>query len=205
MRGFFVALMMVAVLSGPGQAQDKDAVRDERLWTCETSLAGEKVEVNYVRDQEFRENVGRLEKGFSGWGRISCPGYVTLREILRRNQTADDGGYCLLWDKENDTYIGAQVGKRKGNALCSRTFCERVNGARQAVFRGVNTAAIAGYDAVVQQPGAAVLAAGSGQVVGTLQSASAVATGVAASPVAIGSIVIGTAAVGGAMWYCADE
>ena len=61
-----------------------------------------------MRDDEFRQNVGRIEKNFSGWGRISCPGYVTLREILRRNQMADDGSYCLLWDKANvDTRMTA--------------------------------------------------------------------------------------------------
>lgn len=179
--------------------------RDERLWTCETSLSGERTEVNYVRDDEFRQNVGRIEKNFSGWGRISCPGYVTLREILRRNQMADDGSYCLLWDKANDTYIGAQIGPRKGNALCRKTFCERVNGARAATFRNANALAIAGYDAVTQRPGATILAATSGQMVGTLEAAGAAAAGIAASPVAVGSMVIGTAAVGGSMWYCAEE
>ncbi len=177
----------------------------ERLWTCETSLSGVKTEVNYLRDDEFRQNVGRIEKHFSGWGRISCPGYVTLREILRRNQMADDGSYCLLWDKQNDTYIGARIGARKGNALCRRTFCERVNGARAAAFQSANAMALAGYDAVTQRPGAAILAAGSGQVVGTLEAAGATAAGVAASPLAVGSLVIGTAAVGGTMWYCAEE
>ena len=81
---------------------------EERLWTCETSIAGEKTEINYLRDAEFRQNVGRIEKNFSGWGKITCPGYVTLREILRRNAMSDDGSYCLLWDKQGDTYIGAR-------------------------------------------------------------------------------------------------
>lgn len=190
-----------APLPAPAGAPDKS----ERLWTCGTSLAGEPVEINYVRDEEFRQNVGALEKNLSGWGRISCPGYVTLREILRRNAMADDGSYCLLWDKANDTYIGARIGARKGNALCRRTFCERVNGARQAAFRNANELAIAGFDAVTQRPGAAILAAGSGQMVGTLETAGAVASGVAASPVAVGALVIGTAAAGGTMWYCAEE
>ncbi|WJS83790.1 hypothetical protein [Paracoccus sp. TOH] len=202
MRGLVVALVLG--VAPPAVAQEKPA-RDERLWTCETSIAGEKTEINYVRDAEFRENVGRLEKNFSGWGRISCPGYVTLREILRRNAMGDDGSYCLLWDKQNDTYIGAQKGPRKSNALCRKTFCERVNSARQATFRNANALAVAGYDAVTQRPGAAILAAGSGQMVGTLEAAGAAAMGMAASPVAVGSMVIGSAAVGGSMWYCAEE
>ncbi len=177
----------------------------ERLWTCGTSIMGEPTEINYVRDAEFRANVGRIEKNFAGWGRISCPGYVTLREILRRNQMTDDGSYCLLWDKANDTYIGAQIGARKGNALCRKTFCERVNSTRAATFRNANALALAGYDAVAQRPGAAVLAATSGQMVGTLEAAGAAAAGVAASPVAVGALVIGTAAAGGTMWYCAED
>lgn len=209
MRGMALAgVLAAAVCAGSVFAEDAPQA-DERLWSCETSLAGERVEVNYLRDAAFHENVGRLEKNLSGWGRVSCPGFVSLREILRRNQMVDDGSYCLLWDKENDTYIGARIGPRKGNALCRKTLCERVNGARQAAFRGANALALAGYDAVVQQPGAAILAAGSGQMVGTLEAAGAaatgVATGVAASPVAVGALVIGTATVGGTMWYCAEQ
>lgn len=199
-----VAVLMAALLAAPAAAQDKPAA-EERLWTCDTSIAGEKTEINYVRDAEFRQNVGRLEKNLSGWGRISCPGYVTLREILRRNQMADDGSYCLLWDKQNDTYIGARKGARKGNALCRKTLCERVNGTRQAAFRNANALAVAGYDAVTQRPGATILAATSGSMVGTLEAAGAAAVGVASSPVAVGSMVIGSAAVGGTMWYCAEE
>ena len=199
-----LVLMVMALMSG-GALADEAAPKEERLWTCDTSIAGEPTAINYVRDAEFRENVGGLEKNFSGWGRISCPGYVTLREILRRNEMGDDGSYCLLWDKQNDTYIGARIGARKGNALCKRTFCERVNNARAATFRSANTLAIAGYDAVTQRPGAAILAATSGQMVGTLEVAGTAAAGVAASPVAVGAMVIGTAAAGGTMWYCAEE
>ena len=200
----WVAILLAAGLALPAAAQEKP-VEDERLWTCETSILGEKTAINYVRDAAFRENVGRLEKNLSGWGRISCPGYVTLREILRRNEMTDDGSYCLLWDKANDTYIGARIGARKGNALCRKTFCERVNGARAATFQSANSLAMAGYDAVTQRPGAAILAATSGQMVGTLEVAGTAAAGVAASPVAVGALVIGTAAAGGTMWYCAEE
>lgn len=199
-----IAILAAMVLALPVAAQEKPSA-EERLWTCDTSIAGEQTAINYVRDAEFHQNVGRLERNLSGWGRISCPGYVTLREILRRNQMADDGSYCLLWDKENDSYIGAQKGARKGNALCRKTFCQRVNGTRQAAFRNANALAVAGYDAVTQRPGAAILAATSGQMVGTLEAAGAAAMGIAASPVAVGSMVIGSAAVGGTMWYCAEE
>lgn len=199
-----IAVLMAVILALPATAQEKPA-KDERLWTCETSVAGEPTEINYVRDAEFHENTGRLEKNFSAWGRISCPGYVTLREILRRNDMDDDGSYCLLWDKETDTYVGARKGARKGNALCRKTLCERVNSTRQAAFRNTNTLAVAGYDAVTQRPGATILAATSGQMVGTLETAGAAAMGFASSPVVIGSLVIGTAAAGGAMWYCAEE
>ena len=199
-----MAILAAAAMAFPAVAEEAPA-SEERLWTCETSIAGEKTEINYFRDAEFRQNVGRIEKNFSGWGKITCPGYVTLREILRRNAMSDDGSYCLLWDKQGDTYIGAQKGARKGNALCRKTLCERVNGARQATFRNANALAVAGYDAVTQRPGATILAATSGSMVGTLEAAGAAAMGLAASPVAVGSMVIGSAAVGGTMWYCAEE
>lgn len=208
MRLAVVLMMGAAVWGGvlPAQAQEAEKpAADERLWACDTSIAGEKTAINYVRDEEFRANVGRLEKNLSGWGRITCPGYVTLREILRRNDMSDDGSYCLLWDKQGDSYIGAQVGPRKGNAVCRKTFCEKVNDARTATMRNANELAVAGFDAVTQRPGAAILAATSGSLVGTAQAAGAAAMGVAASPVAVGSLVIGTAAAGGTMWYCAEE
>lgn len=209
MRKGVLGLVLAAAVALPVAAEEAPATnladKSERLWTCETLIAGERTEINYVRDDEFRSNVGRLEKNFSGWGKISCPGYVTLREILRRNQMGDDGSYCLLWDSKNDSYIGAQKGPRKGNALCRKTFCERVNSTRAATFRNANAMAVAGYDAITQRPGAAVLAASSGSMVGTLEAAGAAAMGVAASPVAVGSMVIGSAAVGGTMWYCAEE
>ncbi|MDS9467641.1 hypothetical protein RGQ15_08640 [Paracoccus sp. MBLB3053] len=199
-------LASLAMQASPLLAQEDAAnTKEERLWTCETSIAGERTEINYVRDAEFRENVGKLEKNLSGWGKISCPGYITLREILRRNQMTDDGSYCLLWDKAGDTYVGAQLGERKGNALCRKTFCEKVNDTRAATFKGVNGLAVAGYDAVTQRPGATILAATSGSMVGMMQAAGTAAAGVAVSPVAVGSLMIGTAAAGGTMWYCADE
>ncbi|MTH78585.1 hypothetical protein [Paracoccus aestuariivivens] len=200
--------LMALGLANPVFAEDGPSA-EERLWTCETSIAGEKTEINYVRDAEFRENVGKLEKNLSGWGKITCPGYVSLREILRRNAMTDDGSYCLLWDKAGDTYVGAQIGERKGNAVCRKTFCEKVNGARSATMRSANDLAVAGYDAVTQRPGATILAATSSGVVGMAQAAgtaaATAAAGVAASPVAVGSLVVGTAAAGGTMWYCAEE
>lgn len=204
MRALAGVLIGAILLVVPAGAQEGPA-GDERLWTCDSSILGEPTEINYLRDAGFRANVGGLEKNLSGWGRITCPGYVTLREILRRNAMEDDGSYCLLWDKESDTYVGAQKGARKGNALCRKTFCERVNGTRQAAFRNANAMAVAGFDAVSQRPGATILAATSGQVVGTFEAAGTAAIGLAASPVAVGSVIIGSAAVGGAMWYCAEE
>lgn len=178
---------------------------DERLHSCDTSLLGERVTVNYLRDAAYRENVGMMEHRFSAWGRVTCPGYVTLREILRRNGVTDDGSYCLLWDRENDTYVGAHIGPRKGNALCRVTICQRVNAAKATAFQGVNAVAISGYETVTQRPGAVLLGATSGQLTGTLNGAAAVAAGVASSPVAAGALLIGAAATGGALWYCADE
>lgn len=200
---FSAAILLIA---SPALAEQEKArpTADERLWTCETSIMGERTEINYIRDQAYRDNVGLIENRFSKWGKVSCPGYVTLREILRRNEMKDDGSYCLLWDKAGDTYVGAQVGARKGNAVCRVTFCQRVNAAKAASFRAANSAATVGYDAVTKRPGAAILTATSTQFAGTLEGASAVAMGLASSPVAAGAVVVGAAATGGALWYCAE-
>lgn len=201
--GHHMRIMTVLAVGVMGAAASVQA--EERLYSCDTSLMGEQVQINYTRDESFQENVGTIERRFSAWGRVTCPGYVTLREILRRNQVKDDGSYCLLWDRKSNTYVGAQLGARKGNALCRVTMCERVNTAKAATFQGTNRVAIAGYEAVTQRPGAALLAATSGQMAGTLEGAAAVAMGIGSSPVAAGALLVGAAATGGALWYCADE
>ena len=180
------------------------AVADERLHSCETSLQGVRTEVNYVRDEAYFANVGRVEHRFSRFGKVSCPGYVTLREILRRNGMEDDGNYCLLWDRKNDTYVGAQVGQRRGNAVCAKGFCERVNAAKAASLQGGQAMAMAGVEAVTQRPGAALLSVATGDMAAKIEGAGAVASGLASSPVVAGAVLVGAAATGGALWYCAD-
>lgn len=204
MRPLTLSASLALSLLSAGMAQADGAARDERLWSCETSIQGEQTEINYVRDQAYRDNVGMIESRFSKWGKVSCPGYVTLREILRRNGMADDGSYCLLWDGEGDTYLGARLGPRKGNAVCRVTFCQRVNAGKATAFQGANAMATAGYDAVTQRPGAVLLSATTGQLAGTIEGAGAAAAGLAASPVAAGAVLIGAAATGGALWYCSD-
>lgn len=197
------AFVMAVMVAMPAAAQDKP-VRDDSLHSCETSLQGVRTEINYLRDEAYFANVGTLERRFSRFGKVSCPGYVTLREILRRSGMEDDGSYCLLWDQQGDTYVGAQVGTRKGNAVCGASFCERVNATKAATLQGGKAAATAGFQAVRQRPGAALLSVATGDLAGKIEGAGAVASGLASSPAAAGAVLIGAAATGGALWYCSD-
>lgn len=200
MRLMTAFLVMGLAAASPAFAQTED----ERLWSCDTSLSGERISVNYVRDEAYRANVGKMESRFARFGKVTCPGYVTLREILRRNEMVDDGSYCLLWDQSSDTFVGAQKGPRKANAVCGKTFCHRVNGAKAAALQEGKAAANAGYEAVTQRPGAAILSAATGPMAGKIEGAGAAAAGLASSPVAVGAVLVGAAATGGALWYCAD-
>ena len=194
------ALLVMGLASGPALAQSDD----EKLWSCDTSLSGERVSINYVKDEAYRQNVGKIEGRFAQFGKVSCPGYVTLREVLRRNEMKDDSGYCLLWDERNNTFVGAQIGPRKANAVCGKTFCHRVNGTKAAALQGGKAAAAEGFEAITQRPGATILSAATGPLVGKIEGAGAAAAGLAASPVAAGAVLVGAAATGGALWYCAD-
>lgn len=194
----------LAVLMAGGAAGSALAQGDERLHSCETSLQGVRTEINYVQDEAYFANVGRIEHRFSRFGKVSCPGYVTLREILRRSGMEDDGRYCVLWDRQGDTYVGAQIGHRKANAVCGAAFCERVNAAKAATLQGGKAATTAGFEAVQQRPGAALLSAVTGDMVGKIEGAGAVASGLASSPVGVGAVLVGAAATGGALWYCAE-
>ncbi|MDN3712026.1 hypothetical protein QWZ10_09795 [Paracoccus cavernae] len=178
MRLVTAFLVMGLASAGPGFAQSED----ERLWSCDTSLSGERISVNYVRDEAYRANVGKMESRFARFGKVTCPGYVTLREILRRNEMVDDGSYCLLWDQSSDTFVGAQKGPRKANAVCGKTFCHRVNGAKAAALQEGRAAANAGYEAVTQRPGAAILSAATGPMAGKIEGAGAAAAGLPPRP-----------------------
>lgn len=180
------------------------AAADERLYRCETSLQGVRTEVNYVRDDAYFANVGVVRDRLPRFGKVSCPGYVTLREILRRNDMEDDGSYCLLWDRQGDTYVGAQIGPRRGDASCAVSFCERVNSAKASALQGGQTLASAGVEAVTRRPGAALLSVATGDMAAKIEGAGAVASGLASSPVAAGAVLVGAAATGGALWYCAE-
>ena len=48
-----MAILAAAAMAFPAVAEEAPA-SEERLWTCETSIAGEKTEINYFRDAEFR-------------------------------------------------------------------------------------------------------------------------------------------------------
>lgn len=197
-----MAGLSALLMCGAAMAQD---AAGERLHSCETSLQGVRTEINYVQDAAYFANVGRVEHRLSRFGKVTCPGYVTLREILRRAGMADDDKYCLLWDSKTDTYVGAQLGSRKANAVCGATFCERVNATKAATLQGGKAVATAGFQTVQQRPGAALLSVVTGDMAGKIEGAGAVATGLASSPVGVGAVLIGAAATGGALWYCASD
>ncbi|MDF3605962.1 hypothetical protein PE067_07325 [Paracoccus sp. DMF-8] len=198
-----VGFLALLVCGGAGAAL-AEGPEDERLHSCETSLQGVRTEINYVQDAAYFANVGRIEHRFSRFGKVSCPGYVTLREILRRNGMEDDGSYCVLWDRQGDTYVGAQVGHRRANAVCGASFCERVNTTKAAALQGGKAATAAGFEAVQQRPGAALLSVATGDMAGKIEGAGAVVSGLASSPVGVGAVLVGAAATGGALWYCAE-
>ncbi|WP_148292576.1 hypothetical protein [Paracoccus aminophilus] len=191
-------LLTLAVTGGPVWSE----TADEKLWTCKTSLSGAVTEINYLKDEGYQKNVGSMEARFARFGKVTCPGYVTLREILRRNEIKDEANYCLLWDQKNDTYVGAQLGPRKSNAICGKTFCTRVNSAKAAALQGGKAAVTSGFEEVTQSPGQAIIGVATGDLKGTIEGAGAVAAGLASSPAAAGAVLVGAAATGGALWYC---
>lgn len=116
----------------------------------------------------------------------------------------DDGSYCLLWDSQNDIYIGVQQGLCKGNVVCCKIFCEWVNSMCVVIFCNVNVMVVLGFDVIIQWFGVVVLVVILGLVVGMLEVVGVVVVGVVVLFVVVGLMVIGLVVVGGMMWYCLE-
>ena len=97
----------------------------------------------------------------------------------------------------------------------SKSFCERVNSAKDAAIAitGVGagvvggasaTASAAGVTAVTHSSGAVILTGSGGYIAGTLASIGATSLAVLTAPVTMTAAAVSVATVGGAVYYCKE-
>jgi hypothetical protein len=189
------------------------------LSPCMTSVSGAEVALHYdPQDPRVTGAMSRREAWFGDWGRITCPGVVTLR-FLTPDLTDDQrGSFCLSYDRKARTYDGYAVGERDAYALCkapTKSFCARVNDSKDAALAITAFAArLAGAGDVAQAAsdvsvltgdnGEVTLAGTGAQVLGALSRIGGTAITAAASPAQLGAAAVTVVAVGGVVYLCRE-
>jgi hypothetical protein len=124
---------------------------------------------------------------------------------------ADRGPFCLRWDKDEATYVGFDLGPRDAWMTCeepARSFCERVNGSKQAAEKITGAAsdfATETSSEVVRHPGGAAILRGTGKLLGDRLIELGSVAAAAATPGALAAVAVTAVAVGGAVYMCSDS
>lgn len=179
---------------------------------CTARIDGKDVAMAYDKDEpSLRENYSRREIMFTRWGRDTCPSYVVLRSLTPDLTDEERGPFCLRHDKDSDSIIGYDVGRRDSYGRCEeprRSVCQRVNQTRDAsvaiagaaarrTFNGVETVAST-------RSGAIILSGTASTISGALGSIGGAAATVASAPAVLAGAAVTVVAVGGAVYACSD-
>lgn len=198
-------LLLLALLPLPALAETK---------ACLTSIDGAEMAVMYdTRDASLKENRTTRERLFGTLGKITCPGFVTLREMTPGLTDAERQPFCLNYDKERKTYTGFDLGERDAWLSCrapSGRFCRSVNATKEAagqVAGAIGRAATGqggdGGTSFVDTASGAVIASGAGSyITATLGSVANSALAVLSAPGVATAAAVSVVAVGGAVFVC---
>lgn len=203
MRGMMLAFL---VLAGTQSARAGDLV------DCATSIRGQALHFVYDPDLPvLKQSRSWRDRAFGDWGTVTCPGLVTLRAMTPELEDRDREPFCLQWDDKARTYIGYAEGARDAWMGCrapSRSFCQRVNGSKQAAAQITGQAldlAQAGLS-LSRHPTGAMVMNGPGRAIGDqLAGLGASALAGVSSPAILAGAAVTAVAVGGAVYVCSDE
>lgn len=203
----FLILLMLAPL--PAAAKTK---------ACLTSVNGADVALSYdTAEPVFRDNLSYRDWLLGGFGKITCPGYVTLRHLTPEQDDETRAVFCLNYDREAKTYTGLSLGKRDAYLTCrkpTKTLCERVNENAEtalalgrlgnAVATGATDAAIAaGVSVLTDQPSGAVIIEGErGFLERAVGAIGQTAVTVLTAPEQLTASAVSLVVVGGAVYVC---
>lgn len=181
---------------------------------CLTSINGAELAVMYdTRDASLRENRTTREKLFGSYGKITCPGFVTLREMTPGLTDEERTPFCLTYDKTRETYTGFDLGERDGWLGCkapSGRFCRSVNATKETagqIAGSIGRAATGGGtgdgQSFLDSRSGALIASGAGSYVSSvLGSAASSALAALSAPAAMTAAAVSVVAVGGAVYVC---
>ena len=198
-------LALFVLFAGPAFAKPE---------ACLTSIDGEPRALMYdSADGIVHENRTYRERLFGRLGRITCPGYVTLREMTPGLTDEERALFCLQYDRGSRTYTGFVVGERDGYVGCkarSSSFCRKVNAtkdtAASVVTYGADLArglvAATGLSAREHVSGAMILTGSGSNVTATLGKLGADALAALSAPATLAAAAVTVVAVGGVVYVC---
>lgn len=197
--------LLLALLPLPAWSETK---------ACLTSIGGAEMAVMFdTRDASLKENRTTREKLFGNLGKITCPGFVTLREMTPGLSDAERQPFCLIYDKDRRTYTGFDLGERDAWLSCrapTGRFCRSVNATKEAagqvagaIGRAATGQGVDGGRSFVDTASGAVIASGAGSyIASTLGSVANSAIAALSAPGVATAAAVSVVAVGGAVFIC---
>ncbi|MGO4916442.1 hypothetical protein [Pseudogemmobacter sp. W21_MBD1_M6] len=201
--------------------------------SCTTSLNGQLRQIDYrvsqsdptaasqfVPKQEMKGNTSVRERLFGRWGRVDCPAYLTLREFTPDLTDAERKPFCLVYDKDADTYTGFSEGARDAYLVCNdpKTLCERVNttkdearsiartgldiAGRTALSTARSALSLDGGTIIGHSSGALIMNGSGGFISGALGAAGTTLGTALTAPAVIAAGAVTLVGVGGAVYFC---
>ena len=201
--------------------------------SCTTSLNGELRQIDYTvsnQDQidtgqlipkkEIKGNTSVRERLFGRFGEVDCPGYLTLREFTPDLSDAERKPFCLVYDKDADTYTGFSEGERNAYLICKnpKSFCERVNTtkdeatsiartgldvARRTAMTTARSALTADVGEIIRDSSGALIMKGTGSFISGALGTTGASIGTALSaPAVVAAGAVTLVGVGGAVYFC---
>lgn len=189
------------------------------LSPCMTSVNAAEVQLFFDPDDpRIDENTTFRESWFGDWGRITCPGFVTLRYLTPDLTDDQRGTFCLQYDRKARTYTGYSEGERDSFAVCrkpTKSFCQRVNASKDTVLALTGLAASAtgasevaqttqDVQLLTQDNGAVSLTGKAVAVAGALTRLGSTALAAAAAPAEVGAAAVTVVTVGGLVYLCKE-
>jgi hypothetical protein len=202
-----LSALCLVLLSGPAHAATE---------ACLTSIDGVKIPLSYERkDAALKANRSARERLFGGYGEITCPSFVTLRQMTPGLTDDQRQSFCLLFDEDRDTYRGFMVGARDAWLGCrspAAGFCRHVNATRDTALAVTGALAQAvtapapddtAGSSVLDAASGALIASGAGSyITSTLGAAASSALATLTAPATLTAAAVTVGAVGGAVYVC---
>lgn len=194
------------------------AIAQAETKACLTVIDGQDLALSYdSRDETLRENRSTREWLFGRYGKVTCPGFVTLRAMTPGISDTERTPFCLYYNDKRETYSGFGLGERDAWLVCKQKetegrFCRGVNATKETaadVAGKIATAARKSGDSkgrsFLHDASGAAIASGAGSyVTSTLGTAASSALAAVTAPATLTAAAVSVVAVGGAVYVCGD-